>query len=132
MKLVLRFADNVKSEPLPTSSQLKKGSSKPSRRSLQEWELFLEQWEASGLTQKKFCEQHKLSLKTFACHRTRQLSKSRSNQTLLPIKISDSLDFPSPAENLFTLKLASDATLMIPVGFDKTALKELLIILGVC
>ena len=35
------------------------------RRSNQEWQALLEQYESSNITQRVFCEQHGLSLSTF-------------------------------------------------------------------
>jgi len=128
MKLPSLFAGQLMPAPSPEEHAYK-----PIRRSREDWDLLLEQWKTSGLTQQKFCKQHGINLRTFVGQRSRQQTKSRSKQKLLLIKVSDPVSSASSAKSSkIVLKLTSGAELIIPPQCDKTALKELFITLGVC
>ena len=133
MKLPTLFADTVTPQPSSASFQQKDHNLKPIRRSRKDWDLLLKQWETSGLTQQKFCEQNNINLRTFVGHRSKQQAKLQSKKKLLPINVSDPVTCAPPTKGSdIVLKLTSGAELVIPPQCDKTGLKELFIMLGVC
>ena len=133
MELPSLFTDKTIPTPSLACPQGNDLASRSTRRSRKDWDLLLEQWETSGLTQQKFCKQHSINLRTFVGQRSRQQAKLRSNKKLLPIKVSNPVTSASSAKSSdIVLKLTSGAELMIPTHCDKKVMKELFIILGVC
>ena len=57
------------------------------------WPLLLEEWERSGLSQEKFCEQRGLSYFTFCSRRRRALALERKRENSQPAQVSCEVGF---------------------------------------
>ena len=94
-----------------------------------DWHNHLQAWEASGLTQSAYCEQHRLKLATFTYWRAR-LSRtgqaspsSRPALTLVPVKRTQAARHETPAR-LVALHSPGGWRLELPA--DPLLLAELL------
>jgi len=98
------------------------------RRSNQEWQALLEQYESSNITQCVFCEQHGLSLSTF-------FAKLRKLQTAIrptPVGfvgaevVEKTTKYQAQVATANMTFLINDVELSIPQGTPATYLTELI------
>jgi hypothetical protein len=99
------------------------------RRSDQEWHALFEQYEASNLSQRAFCEQNNLSPSTFFAKRQRlqQISTSQNSGFVKAQLIEKTTHYQSvhaPVANM-TLSLG-DVELSIPQGTPASYIAELI------
>ena len=88
----------------------------------QRWSEYIQHWKRSELTQKAFCEQHRIGLASFQRWLgifTKDGKLKATPVTFLPINIVQSASAPS-----LTLCLGEDLRIEIPVGFDPVMLRQ--------
>ena len=98
------------------------------RRSNQEWEALLEQYESSNITQRAFCEQHGLSLSTFFAKR-RQLQTAIQPTPIGFVRAEVDEKTTKYQAQLATANmtlLINDVELSIPQGTPAAYLAELI------
>lgn len=99
-----------------------------------DWESLTAAWESSGLTRKKFCEQHHLNYRYFVYQRSKLSAKRKSKSSpwlavkqTLPkpplISTATTAATPLPA---FLLRSSQGHQLSIPLDADTPTLKILL------
>ena len=87
-------------------------------------------WQASGLTQALYCQQHGLNAKTFSRWlKTYQLSNQPTKPLLIPVEIKSVVD-TLPATDLIWLRLSKGYPLELPSSISPRWLAELLQCLG--
>ena len=91
--------------------------------SIEKWSDIISDWEKSGISQKRYCEENEIKLSTFYYYR-----KKVSQQ-------QDFVELPPPAykpRKMIEIHLQSDdIKLRIPDGFSKQTLSALFDLLGV-
>ena len=87
-------------------------------------------WQASGLTQAVYCQQHGLNAKTFSrWFKTYQLSNQPTKPLLIPVEIKSAAD-TLPATEPIWLRLSKGYALELPGNISPRWLAELLQCLG--
>ncbi|MFZ2313181.1 MAG: IS66 family insertion sequence element accessory protein TnpB [Methylobacter sp.] len=87
-------------------------------------------WQASGLTQAVYCQQHGLNAKTFSrWFKTYQLSNQPTKPLLIPVEIKPVAATSSTTEPIW-LRLANGQALELPGNISPRWLAELLQCLG--
>ena len=87
-------------------------------------------WQASGLTQGVYCQQHGLNVKTFSrWFRAYRLSKQPTTPLLIPVEIKPAAAATHSAASL-CLRLPKGQALELPVNISPRWLAELLQCLG--
>ena len=87
-------------------------------------------WQASGLTQAVYCQQHGLNVKTFSrWFKAYRLSKQPTKPLLIPVEIKPAAD-TSPATESLWLRLPKGHSLELPGNISPRWLAELLQCLG--
>jgi hypothetical protein len=101
----------------------------------QHWRLLIDQWQASGLPVRAFCEGQRLAVPTFYAWRRRLRQRDGSACTVtapvtfLPVHVRpDERSAPPPLE----LVLANGRRLRIPPGYDDAQLRQVLLTLEDC
>ena len=87
-------------------------------------------WQASGLTQRVYCQSHELNVKTFSrWFRAYRLSKPSAKPLLIPVEIKPAAD-TLPATDPIWLRLSKGYSLELPSNISPRWLAELLQCLG--
>ena len=87
-------------------------------------------WQASGLTQGVYCQQHELNVKTFSrWFRAYRLSKPPATPLLIPVEIKPATAATHAAASLW-LRLPKEHSLELPHNISPRWLAELLQCLG--
>jgi len=87
-------------------------------------------WQASGLTQAVYCQQHGRNAKTFSrWYKTYQLSNQPTKPLLIPVEIKSAVD-TLPATEPIRLWLSKGYALELPGNISPRWLAELLQCLG--
>ena len=73
---------------------------------LSKWRKINSDWEASGLTQREYCDHHGLSLKSFENWRHRIRTSSESVPPVNVVELGQAVDIPS----LFSIQASSSAS----------------------
>ena len=102
------------------------------------WELLVEEWKSSGLTQKQFCDQKQVDYCQFRYQRTRFGDKRKSSlPNWLNVQPGEKKSLPispaaptQPLPGYFVLKTPQGSQLSIPAGADANTLKILLNFIG--
>jgi transposase-like protein len=98
------------------------------RRSNQEWQALLEQYESSNITQRAFCEQHGLSLSTFFAKR-RQLQTAIQPTPIGFVRaevVEKTTKYQAQIATANMTLLINDVELSIPQGTPAAYLAELI------
>jgi transposase-like protein len=99
------------------------------RRSREEVERLVDEYEASGLGRQEFCKQHGLSLSTLNRHRKRKQvrqEKQTSGRRFIPIEISAAKQQPSKERcGELLVWLSSGRRIEVRGGFDAKVLEQL-------
>ena len=98
------------------------------RRSNQEWQALLEQYESSNITQRVFCEQHGLSLSTFFAKR-RQLQTAIQPTPIGFVRaevVEKTMKYQAQLATTNMTLLINDVELSIPQGTPAACLAELI------
>ena len=99
----------------------------------EEWLQLIERYQASGLQQKEFCQQHEISLSTFQYwlyRRSKSKSRSKGKQAFVPVEV---VALPAPEAQtgkLLEIKLWNGSILRFAEGTDPRYLAELLRSIG--
>ncbi len=118
---------------VPANTHINVGNMRSTTRlNKKDWERILEDFEKSGLSQKIFCAQHDIKACTFSYHRSRQLKRQQGDKKFIPIQVKERARKSPICDSGFILSLRNGSKLMIPQQYDKSALKNLLTMLGVC
>lgn len=96
--------------------------------------LAIELWQESGLNQRKFCEQEKLSLQTFGYwlrkyrNEKEALTKEKPSETFIPVEVPASgLKEPSfLSSDKIEVSFPNGVRLNCPAGIDIAQLKTLI------
>jgi hypothetical protein len=100
------------------------------KRSRDDWQRLIAEWENSGLSQKTFCEQRHINLHNFVYHRYRRRQTQHPQGKFASIRVT-SKQPRFTAHDQFVLQLQNNTKLWIPNNYDMTALKKLLTLLEV-
>ena len=90
------------------------------------WRGVLEKWSSSGLSQRRFCEERRISFSTF-CYwrrRLRETSESGSASSFIPVEIK-----PPRREiglSFYEVRLESGARIRVPFDFESASLLRLI------
>jgi transposase-like protein len=98
------------------------------RRTREEVERLVKEYEASGLGRQDFCSKHGLSLSTLNRHRTRhQLgSETKTPGRLIPVEISErGQPHPKQTRGELLVWLSSGRRIEVRGGFDPKVLEQL-------
>ena len=88
-------------------------------------------WQASGLTQGVYCQQHGLNAKTFSrWFKTYRLSNQPTTPLLIPVEIKPAAAATLPATAPIWLRLSKGHSLELPSNISPRWLAELLQCLG--
>ena len=92
-----------------------------------QWQRWIDQWRASGLSVRDFCVRHRLPTPTFYSWRRRLQRRAAEPTPFLPVQVvaAPSLSPASPLE----VVLADGAVLRVTPGFDPATLRQLLAVL---
>lgn len=95
------------------------------------WQKNIKAWRASGLSQKKFCQQSKLNYAQFIYWRAQseKQSKSTNSKKLLPVKVASHSQPPSASA--VRLRLPNGVMVEVPCVLSADKLKQLFHCLGV-
>lgn len=95
----------------------------------EKWNQILADWEASGLSQIDYCNDHGIKLYRLQYYRNKKMQQSNKGHRMIPIEVTNlSSDLSSTS---FVLTLHSGAKLSIPQNYNANDLKRLLQTLGV-
>ena len=96
-------------------------------RKQQQWQQWIHQWQASGLSVRAFCARHRLAEPRFYAWR-RQLRQRQSQVTgFVPVHLLATPE--AAAEHVLEVVLAGGRRLRVPAGFDAATLRHLLAVL---
>ncbi|MEZ8799460.1 IS66 family insertion sequence element accessory protein TnpB [Vibrio cyclitrophicus 1F53] len=98
------------------------------RRTNLEWQTLFEQYESSNITQRAFCEQHRLSLSTFFAKR-RQLQTANQSESVGFVRaeiVEKTTKYQAQIATANMTLLVNDVELSIPQGTPATYLTELI------
>lgn len=90
------------------------------------WRGVLEKWSSSGLSQRRFCEERRISFSTF-CYwrrRLRETSKSGSASAFIPVEIKPPRRGTGPS--YYEVRLRSGARIRVPFDFESDSLLRLI------
>lgn len=93
------------------------------------WEKHLEKWQASGLTQQKYCQQENINLTTFTWWRSKRLKdKAQPSLTFIPALIKEKAPVPSHTD--IQIVLPNQVKVILPLNLSADILVSLLKALG--
>ncbi|MBV9123295.1 MAG: IS66 family insertion sequence element accessory protein TnpB [Planctomycetes bacterium] len=96
-------------------------------RKQQQWQRWIDQWQASGLTVRAFCARHRLAEPSFYAWRRQLRPPQRLGAGFVPVRV---LADPEPAaEPVLEIVLAGGRRLRVPAGFDAATLRQVLAVL---
>jgi len=103
----------------------------PRRRSRQEVEQLVAEYESSGLSRDEFCRQRGVGLSTLDRYRTRQKRQSATGgNAFLPVEVSGRAPAPVPATvSALAVVLRGGRRIEVGRGFDTSALQQLVRVL---
>lgn len=97
------------------------------------WVEHIQNWQKSGLTQRAYCQQHKINRSTFAGHLSRQqkLEADRQSAAIVPVIIEPALNKHSRTPTLqknsdIQIQHSSGWQLSVPHSIDINWLSQLL------
>jgi hypothetical protein len=90
------------------------------------WRGLLERWSASGLSQRRFCEERGISLSTFTYWRRRLRGESEveSQVPFIPVEIKPPQGSRRPSH--YEVRLESGARIRVPFDFESDSLLRLI------
>ena len=92
-----------------------------------QWQLWIDQWRASGLSVRDFCARHRLPTPTFYAWRRRLRRRAAEPAPFLPVQVV--ADPPPPQASTLEVVLAHGPVVRVPPGFDPATLRQLLAVL---
>ena len=92
-----------------------------------QWQRWIDQWRASGLSVRDFCARHRLPTPTFYTWRRRLQRRAAEPAPFLPVQVV--ADPPPPQASPLEVVLADGAVVRVAPGFDPATLRELLAVL---
>jgi hypothetical protein len=96
-------------------------------RKEQQWQQWIQQWQASGLSVRAFCARHRLAEPRFYAWRRLLRQRQRHSTGFVPVRV---LATPEPAaEHVLEIVLAGGRRLRVGPGFDAATLRHLLTVL---
>jgi hypothetical protein len=95
-------------------------------RKEQQWRRWIRQWQSSGLSIRRFCEQHHLSQGSFYAWRRAIQQRDAAAGAFVPVQRVP--DEPLPVCT-YEVVLAGGLTLRVPRHFDVAGLRQLLAVL---
>ena len=97
-------------------------------RKERQWRRWLQEWRASRLSVREFCERRGLAEYTFYAWR-RELDRRRvESASFMPVQVAVEDDMPARGSGL-ELVLSGGRTLRVAPGFDAATLRQLLAVL---
>lgn len=101
---------------------------KPKRRTTQEWQSLLEQYESAHLPQKAFCKRHGLSLSTFHAKRQQLRTKEANHSSFVKAEIVETRTHYQVSQTpVANMKLSvNHIELSVPQGTPAAYLAELI------
>jgi len=96
-------------------------------RKQQQWQRWIRQWQASGLSVRAFCARYHLAQPSFYGWRRQLRQRQRQTTGFVPVRV---LPTPDPDdEQVLELVVAGGRRLRVPPGFDAATLRQLLAVL---
>jgi transposase len=96
-------------------------------RKQQQWQRWIDLWQASGLSVRAFCARHRLAEPRFYAWRRQLRQRQRPDASFVPVHI---LAHPeSAAEDGLEVVLAGGRRLRVRPGFDAATLQRLVAVL---
>ena len=92
-----------------------------------QWQRWIDQWRASGLSVRAFCARHRLPTPTFYAWRRRLRRRAAEPAPFLPVQVVPDTP-PHPASPLEVV-LAGGPVVRVPAGLDPVTLRQLLAVL---
>lgn len=93
------------------------------------WQMALEDWQASGLSVRQFCQQEGLAAPSFYAWRKRLTQAPKDGSGPSPARDFIELTMPGSGPVALELALVSGNTLKIPADTDSRTLREVIAIL---
>ena len=94
-----------------------------------QWQRWIDQWRASGLSVRDFCARHRLPTPTFYNWRRRLRHRAAEPAPFLPVQVVAETPPPPPPASPLEVVLADGAVVRVPPGFDPATLRQLLAVL---
>jgi hypothetical protein len=92
-----------------------------------QWQQWIQQWQASGLSVRAFCARHRLAEPRFYAWRRQLRQRPRPGTGFVPVQV---LAPAAPAgAHVLEVVLAGGRRLRVPPGFDAATLRHLLAVL---
>ena len=92
-----------------------------------QWQRWIDQWQASGLSVRDFCARHRLPTPTFYTWRRRLQRRAAEQAPFLPVQVV--ADTPRSQASPLEVVLAGGPVVRVPPGFDPASLRQLLALL---
>ncbi len=92
-----------------------------------QWQRWIDQWRASGLSVRDFCARHRLPTPTFYTWRRRLQRRAAEHDPFLPVQVV--ADTPADQAGPLEVVLADGPVVRVPPGFDPATLRQLLAVL---
>jgi hypothetical protein len=96
-------------------------------RKQQQWQRWIQQWQASGLSVRAFCARHRLAEPRFYSWRRQLRQRQRLVADFLPVHVLAQAE--PAAEDRLEVVLAGGRRLRVPPDFDAATLRQLLVVL---
>jgi transposase len=96
-------------------------------RKQQQWQRWIQQWQASGLTVRDFCDRHGLAEPSFYAWRRKLRQHEPSIPSFLAVRVQAEPE--RGADHTLEVVLAGGRRLRVAPGFDAPTLRQLLAVL---
>jgi hypothetical protein len=98
-------------------------------RKQQQWQQWIQQWQASGLSVRAFCARHRLAEPRFYAWRRQLRQRQRPVAGLVPVHVLANPNPEPAAAHVLEVVLADGRRLRVPAGFDAVTLRHVLAVL---
>ncbi len=92
-----------------------------------QWQRWIDQWRASGLSVRDFCARHRLPTPPSYAWRRRLQRRAAEQAPFLPVQVVP--DTPPQQASPLEVVLAGGPVVRVPPGFDPVTLRQLLALL---
>jgi hypothetical protein len=104
-----------------------------SSASKRDWASIIAEWQQSGLSQVAFCRLHHIKPHIFSYYKGKLMKSKKKTNKMVPVQLSRrSQPNPSLSKPSYNLTLQNGAILSFSDNVDRSSLKDILELLGVC
>jgi hypothetical protein len=94
----------------------------------QQWQQWIQQWQASGLSVRAFCARYRLAQASFYAWRRQLRQRQRHVTDFVPVRVLATPELAAE-QQVLEVVLAGGRRLRVPPGFDAAALRRLVAVL---